>query len=262
MPRRLLFVRHGESEGNKTQDLPPEDVRAALVKDVPDNELRLTAEGVRQAQAAGKWLREYLATLRDPGDLAGFVSTFIRAKETAGNLGLGIGWDPHAFIIERDWGKFEELTGEERKRIKARKKRNPLYCTMPNGQSLSGLLLSNHAFFGKLHREHAKGTVIAVCHGERILTARYMLERMTDKGFGDLVRSRHTGDRVRNCQIVEYTRIDPVSGRKARSFGWMRSFCPWDLREKDLLWNAIVRKKMTDEDLLAYVGDYPRFLAA
>ena len=257
MPLRLLLVRHGQSEGNLMEDDP---VLAEKLKDVPNNELRLTKEGVRQAQAAGDWIRNYLAEDKSfAGRTEGFVSTFVRAKETAGHLKLGVDWRFSPFIVERDWGHFEQLSEEEQKRYKAGKKRNPLYTTMPNGQSLSSLLVGNYLFFGMLHREHSENRVVAVCHGERLLTVRYLLERMTDKKFGELIRSRHVGDRVRNCQVVEYSRINPINGDVQRRYQWMRSFCPWDLREKDLAWKQIFRSKLTDSALLQYTDEFPRY---
>jgi broad specificity phosphatase PhoE len=257
VPKRLLLVRHGESEGNVSQDDP---ALAEKTKGTPNNELRLTPNGVQQAQAAGRWLRDYLGTLGSGRPAAGYVSTFVRALETAGHLGLGLEWQHHAFIVERDWGSFEELTAEQQAKYKAAKKRSPLYATMPNGQNLATLLMSNHLFLGMLHREHTDDTVVAVCHGERILTLRYMLERMTDRAFLELANSKHTGDKVRNCQVIEYTRLDPESGHQRERFEWMRSICPWDIRDKDLQWKPILRQKMSDKDLLAYAGSFPSLL--
>ena len=87
-----------------------------------------------------------------------------------------------------------------------------------------------------------------------------MLERLMDRQFVELSSSRHTGEKVRHCQVVEYTRIDPDSGARAERFEWVRSLCPWDVRPKDLVWKPIVRAKMTDADLLAYADSYPRLL--
>lgn len=257
VPKHLFLVRHGESEGNVSQD---DETLAEKTKGVPNNELRLTPRGVSQAQAAGEWLRKQPQLIDPSRPIVGFVSTFIRALETAGNLRLGLDWKPHSFIIERDWGQFEELGPDEQRRYKQNKRRSPLYGSMPNGQSLSTLLLSNYLFLQMLHREHSDDTVVAVCHGERILTLRYMLERMTDRRFTELANSRHTGDKVRNCQVVQYTRQNPENGELAPRFEWMRSVCPWDVREKDLHWKPIVRAKMSDDDLLAYAVQYPHFL--
>jgi broad specificity phosphatase PhoE len=258
MPIRLLLIRHGESEGNLGHDVPE---LAKRLSDVPDNELRLSKLGVEQAIKAGQYVRKYFEEDESfTGRTVGFVSPFIRAKETAGHLGLGLQWKDSPFIVERDWGHFSELDAEEQSRFKANKKRNPLYACMPNGQSLSGLLNSNYLFFGKLHREHSEDRVVAVCHGERLLTIRYMLERMSDKEFGRIIRSRAKSDQVRNTQIVEYCRKDPETSTILERYEWMRSFCPWDLREKDLIWKPILRPRMNDSELIADAEEFPRYL--
>lgn len=83
---------------------------------------------------------------------------------------------------------------------------------------------------------------------------------MTEKRLGDLILSRRTYDKVRNCQVVEYSRLDPVTGVDAKKFMWIRSLCPWDLREEDLVWKTIDREPMNDDALLAYAEFYPCLL--
>ncbi|HMO16717.1 MAG TPA: histidine phosphatase family protein [Oligoflexia bacterium] len=261
MPPLFTVLRHGQSEGNIMENCPE---AAAKLADVPNNELRLTREGVQQAIYAGACLKEVFSSdgiCRDKWPKVGFVSTFVRAKETAGYLRLGIDWRTSPFLVERDWGHFERLSQEEQIRYKAGKKRSPLYSTMPNGQSLAGLLTQNYLFFSMLHREHSEHSVIATCHGERILTIRYMLERMDDKKFGEIVRSKAKSDKVRNCQILQYSRINPEDEDDVRqSYFWMRSFCPYDSRAKDLVWKPIIRKKFSDEDLIYFAESFPRYL--
>ena len=87
MPIRLFLVRHGESEANVIRD---DNALYAQFRDVPDAEYRLTPTGVEQACKAGVWLAA--ARTEFAGELVGFVSPFVRAKETAGNLGLGLTW--------------------------------------------------------------------------------------------------------------------------------------------------------------------------
>lgn len=87
-----------------------------------------------------------------------------------------------------------------------------------------------------------------------------MLEGMTDQSFGELIRSRNLGDKVRNTQIVEYARLDPETGAETTHYEWMRSFCPWDLRPKDLVWKRIARQRFSNDALLDYAAGYPRHL--
>lgn len=131
---------------------------------------------------------------------------------------------------------------------------------MPGGQSFADLAGTNYLFFGMLHREHQDDTVVAVCHGERMFMIRYQLERMTDEAFRALIQSSRIGDRIRNAQIIEYTRQNPDTGELSTHLDWMRSFCPWDLRDKDLAWKHVERKLLSDADLLAYAERHPRVL--
>lgn len=276
MPVRVLFVRHGESEGNIIEDDPE---LAAKLKDIPNSEYRLTPKGVQQAQTAGVWLRAYreqlvrkvLAELSpDASEIEiaeaiqrawrGYTSSFVRPIETMGHLGLGLKWIPYPGLIERNWAQYEKASPEDQKKFKERKRRDPLHAKAHSSQSIGELRESTHTFLQKLHREHTDDTVIAVCHGERMLIIRYILERMTEERFRALVASRHTGDKIRNCQILEYTRINPETGELSMKADWMRCFCPWDLREKDLVWKRIVRATFTDEEALAYAERHPRFL--
>jgi broad specificity phosphatase PhoE len=82
MPLRFFLVRHGESDGNFSER---DQKLAEEIRMIPNNELRLTKTGVQQARKAGEWLREYLSqNCPDTSKLEGFVSSFVRAKETAG----------------------------------------------------------------------------------------------------------------------------------------------------------------------------------
>jgi broad specificity phosphatase PhoE len=256
MPIRLFLVRHGESEANVIRD---DNALYAKFRDVPDAEYRLTPTGVEQACKAGEWLAA--ARTEFAGELVGFVSPFVRAKETAGNLGLGLTWLSYPFLTERSWGDYWDLDEAAQQARKVRKRRDPLYTGMPGGQSFSDLASTNYLFFGMLHREHEKNTVVAVCHGERMFMMRYQLERMTDETFRSLMRSQRTGDRIRNGQIIEYTRQNPDTGELSARLDWMRSFCPWDLRQKDLSWKRIERKRLSDTDLLAYAERHKRYLS-
>ncbi len=257
MPRHLIVLRHGQSQGNVMEKNP---AIQELLKDVPNHQFRLTEKGVEQAKIAGEWLQNYLQGPFIGGtEIAGYVSTFVRAKETAGNLRLGLKWRRSPFIVERDWGNFNSLAAEDQARVKAAMKKDPIHLRKPNGESLSHLLVTNYLFFGKLHREHPDDAVIAVCHGERFLTIRYQLENFTDRQMVKLLSSSRISDRVKNCQLLEYSRVNPETNEEIEHYGWMRSFCPWELRDKDLHWKKIVRAKMTDDDLLAYAEQFPRF---
>lgn len=97
-PRRIVLVRHGESEGN-TDD--------TVYERVPDHALALTERGVQQAREAGKYLRELFGTER----VSAYVSPYRRTHETLTSLEL----DPTLLRVreeprlrEQDWGNWQD----------------------------------------------------------------------------------------------------------------------------------------------------------
>lgn len=69
-PRKILLLRHGESQGN---------IDPVLMCSLPDYKVPLTDRGKEQARAAGAKLREHCR----PGDsLAFYTSPYLRARQT------------------------------------------------------------------------------------------------------------------------------------------------------------------------------------
>src|SRR5438046_19770 len=114
MPLELILVRHGQSEQNLAshfakQGDPSMYTEAFRARDVSQH--RLTATGRRQAERAGKWLRENGLARFDRR----YTSTYVRALETAGLLGLdGPDWMQEPMLREREWGEFDQKTWDER----------------------------------------------------------------------------------------------------------------------------------------------------
>jgi broad specificity phosphatase PhoE len=69
LPKRIIFLRHGESEGN---------VNHSVYLNKSDCQLELTKKGKNQAHAAGKMLKRLLGN----ENVVAYVSPFERAKET------------------------------------------------------------------------------------------------------------------------------------------------------------------------------------
>lgn len=97
-PRRIVLVRHGESEGNLDDSVYERE---------PDHALALTERGVRQAEETGKGLRELFNGER----VSVYVSPYRRTHETLRALQL----DPERVRIreeprlrEQDWGNWQD----------------------------------------------------------------------------------------------------------------------------------------------------------
>jgi phosphohistidine phosphatase SixA len=91
-PRRIVLVRHGESEGN---------VDESAYTRVPDPRIGLTAKGRRDAELCGRRLRDLFASDGDDWKVYFYVSPYRRGLETLRGIG-------HAFEAHRIAGVREE----------------------------------------------------------------------------------------------------------------------------------------------------------
>jgi broad specificity phosphatase PhoE len=265
MPEHLVMVRHGQSEANIVQKRFKQD-RAAIAPagffDRHDSRTRLSLTGREQARAAGDWLRCNGLGMFDRY----YVSPHTRTAETAALLALHGQWALDTRWRERDWGEFGVLNETERADRFALsqklKEQNKWYWCPPGGESLgTGVHGRFRGILDTLHREAAGQRVLAVTHGEMIDVARFVLERLTPEQW--LLQDDDPAYKIRNCQVVHYTRRDPVGGGLDSKIRWMRSICPWDSAEswRGGEWIEIHRRLYTDAELTAMVETYPQLLA-
>lgn len=57
---------------------------------------------------------------------------------------------------------------------------------------------------------------------------------MSTRRFAEIEESTDYRDKIWNCQIIHYTRRDPVTGDVGPAFNWVRSICPWDTSTSSL----------------------------
>src|ERR1700749_2254492 len=111
LPLDLVFVRHGQSEGNAAKRLSEkgDDSVYALLKDSHTRSYRLSKKGQEQAVVAGKWLIEEFS--KDGIVFDRFIaSEYTRAMETAALLNLpNASWYRNFYLTERDWGGLDSL---------------------------------------------------------------------------------------------------------------------------------------------------------
>ncbi len=286
MPRTLTLVRHGESESNLAKRSAERGValpkESELMK-VHTSRRRLTMRGVEQAHHAGKWLRQHFtheAKRRGENpyeNIRGFVSPYVRAMETAGNLELPITWQADARLSERNWGDLDQLTYEERiARYGTLDDRelHGIFWPAGNGETLQMLSTRMWQHFDMLMRKLEGYDVVEVSHGETILTQRFMLERWlpeelvhmmlsTDTKLAEQKLGKETDwqNKLINCRIVQYTR-EREDGSWDTKYCRVRLIAPSALDDarKNLDWRPITRRQFTSEELLHYVGQFPHFL--
>lgn len=254
-PLELVFVRHGESEGNVA-------VKAAEKGDTsyftPEFRKRhsstwdLTPKGIEQAKIAGKWIKENI----NHGIFDGYyASTYRRAKRTAGYLNLPKAkWNLRDYIREHDWGNLDVMTDNERLSkypdVMIQREINPYYFSAPGGESLADVLIrARVGILSTLYRRLPNKRGIVVTHGNMIWPIRIIMEELLPEEYLVMKKEKNPKDKINNCQVLQYTRINPKTGEVAEKFSWTRSVCPWDLHPKRDVWRPISHKKYTNKEL-------------
>lgn len=269
MPRRLVQVRHGQSEANVVQKNLIEDLDPEVVAEIysrPDWMQRLSPLGIEQAKNAGDWIR------RDIGKLASFdviyASPFLRTFETAcyaaGDEEVEI--TPEDRIIERDWGLYGRLSRDDQERFYPEtynhKKINPLYARLDGGESIMDVFSRWRDMVGTMHREYSDGTVLMFGHGDTGTTSRYAIERKLPEEFIEMM-SDPTYDML-NCSLYDVTRVNPEDPEDVREkLHWMRlihTTCP-ELSPNGGNWVELKgRRTYTVAEGLGRVANYPTLL--
>jgi NAD+ kinase len=267
LPIDLVLVRHGESEGNvanKRSRAGDHSVFTPAFRNRHSSGYRLSSLGRHQAKQAGEFLmREFV----DKGiTFDRFItSEYIRALETAGLLGVpNARWRGEIYLTERDWGDLERYPDNERWELfggaLARHDGEPFFWSPPGGESFLRLCIRVDRVLDTLHRECAGKRVLLICHGEVMRAFQVRLERLSQERFRELVLSDDHKDVIFNCQIIHYTRTNPVTGEHAPYVEWVRWFRPTDVPVSSSGWMNITREQYTNEELLAIAASTPQLV--
>ncbi|KAJ5924831.1 Histidine phosphatase superfamily clade-1 [Penicillium verhagenii] len=171
-PRMIILVRHAQSEGNKNRDIH---------QTTPDHRVKLTSEGYRQAQEAGRKLRDLL---RPDDTLHFFTSPYRRTRETTEGILESLTSDsPHPSpfsrntirvyeeprLREQDFGNFQPCSTEMERMWMERADYGHFFYRIPNGESaadaydrVSGFNESLWRLFGD---EDSASVCVIVTHG-------------------------------------------------------------------------------------------------
>jgi NAD+ kinase len=267
LPIDLVLVRHGESEGNvanKRSRAGDHSVFTEAFRNRHSSGYRLSNRGRKQAQQAGMFLMNEFVKNGVVFDRY-FTSAYIRAMETAGLLGIPDAlWISNIYLTERDWGDLDRYPENEREELfggaLARHDGEPFFWSPPGGESFLGLCMRIDRVLDTLHRECAKKCVLIVCHGEVMRAFQVRLERMSQERFRELVLSSDRQETIYNCQIVHYTRCNPLTGTLTPYMEWVRWFRPTDDPVSGSGWLPIERSKYSNEDLLSVAERFPRLV--
>lgn len=147
-PKRIVLLRHGESQGN---------IDPTIYERVPDHALALTPRGREQSERAGRELHALFGTEH----VTAFVSPYRRTRETFRLLGLDpahtrIREEPR--LREQDWGNLQQLTDMSRQKA-ARDAYGHFYYRFTHGESGADVYDRVGAFLETMHRDFARHAV-------------------------------------------------------------------------------------------------------
>ena len=270
LPIDIFLVRHGQSEGNKANTASRNNDNSFFTPEFKDKHsrvFRLTDNGIEQAKAAGKWLR---ANVPMPLDRF-YVSDYIRAKETAAHLDLpNACWRVEFHLRERDMALMDNCPEDEKKKLFALEHKQftiDPFLSFPagGGESIADLCQRlKTTMIAHWARECSDKRIAAVCHGHVMRALQLEFE---DLGHDDFIRldpSKKPKDKIRNCQILWYTRRDPNTNKLHPNLVAVRSICPLNSEtgtSEDFGWREIVRNRYTNENLLTEVSKYTRHIS-
>lgn len=196
-PRRLIFIRHGESEAN---------VNRKITATVPDHDLHLTERGRQQAAEAG----QRLASLVGEGSVRFTYSPYTRARETLNGIlraGALEKWpcQEDVRIREQEFGNYDSPEIKEYHKEKA--SFGPFYYRFRDGESPADCWDRASSYLETLRQSFADETAenhVIVGHGTMLMV---MLMRFFQLPVGDFDFYKS----LQNCEFVvcERKKDDP-----------------------------------------------------
>lgn len=168
-PRRIILIRHGESEAN---------VDRYLFGKVPDYTIELTTVGRRQAREAGERLKKLVGE----ESLYFYVSPFWRARSTFEEVAAAFSrvqfhYNEEPRLREQEWG-YLRCNEDFDKICRERREYGTFYYRIPGGEAGSDVYDRINDLLGSMHRDFEDRrfpeNCVLVTHG---LTIRLFLMR-------------------------------------------------------------------------------------
>ncbi|MDP3792726.1 MAG: phosphoglycerate mutase family protein [bacterium] len=266
IPIDIILVRHGESEGNKANKASRDGDKQFFTPEFRNKHsraFRLTDRGIEQAKMAGDWLRSNIEMSLDRF----YVSDYIRAKETAAYLDLpDASWRIEFHLRERDMALMDNCPDDEKKQlftIEQRQFNMDPFLAYPagGGESIADLCQRlKTTMIAHWARECSDKRVIAVCHGHVMRALQLEFEDLGHDDFIRLDASEKPEEKIRNCQILWYTRREPETKKLFPNLIAVRSVSPTE-KNMDFGWKKIKKNRYTNEDLLNEVDKYHRHIS-
>jgi broad specificity phosphatase PhoE len=219
-PDTIWLVRHGESAGNVARNAAEAARLLRIDIETRDVDTPLSALGLEQAAALGRWFAKSPAERRPTVVLC---SPYVRARLTAQKvIELG-GVGPEARIVladerlrEKEFGILDRLTAfgiadkypelaEQRKHV------GKFYFRPPGGESWCDVILRLRNVVDTIAREYRRERVLIIAHQVIVNCFRYLFERLDEGQILEIDRMKD----VPNCSITSYE-FDPGAGKKGK----------------------------------------------
>lgn len=220
--RHLVFVRHGESEGDVRRAAWRRGESFTSTKHPEEEEL--TDRGAEQSRLAGAWIARHIlekyALTRFDGY---FVSLSRRSLQSAVAMGFEDAvWLGDERLNERNRGLIRGLKAEQHRAqfpgSYERMQTDPLHWVPPGGESIAGVAERWSSFQSDIRSLHS---VLIVGHRDQMWAAMQPLEHLSDRQLLAV-----DTDQIGNAQVIHYMAADPQPGRQTDGFAWKCSVNP------------------------------------
>jgi broad specificity phosphatase PhoE len=215
-PDRLWIVRHGESAGNVARQAAHAAGLAHIAIDHRDIDVPLSALGVEQSEALGRWFADMAEEGRPEVLLA---SPYRRARQTVERIVAQGASAPNAIgpllderLREKEFGILDRLTRhgilqKYPEQAEFRRLLGKFYHRPPGGESWCDVILRLRSLLDTVSLHYGGRRVLIVAHQVVVLCLRYLLESLDEEAILAIDRE---GD-VPNCGVSQYD-FDPAAG--------------------------------------------------
>lgn len=264
LPKRIILVRHGESQGN---------LDMSAYSTTPDYRIPLTPRGVEQARAAGRGILDVVSSSSSPD--AGpdpnwkvyfYVSPYERTRATLRGIGAAfprdrvIGAREECRVREQDFGNFQV---EERMRAvkETRERFGRFFFRFPEGESAADVFDRVASFLESLWRDIDNGrldqttscetNLVIVSHG---LTSRVFMM----KWFKWTVEQFERLNNFENCEF-RVMQLGPGGEYSLLMHHTKEELEEWGLSPEmitDQQWRASANRRSWSEECSSFIATF------